>query len=230
MSTVTVITIVVSCYVWILEPRQCHRPLRPVSLPSISMSGILDEAHSNNALTTPPRKRSRHDSSCGPESSPGASHGGSGSGSSVNGGSIENDDDGDGRQGGSQKRARSEGLGEPDNSLGSVSWSRGGHPLPLHSVETTRQFSGRTTNESSLVDSLIPLPAVPRREMHRDSDQSNDNRHDGSSSVGLSYTAREDLARSMEFDQQMDVLRRSPPPVSLSPSIASQTASTGDDL
>ena len=191
------------------------------------MSAVFDEAHSNTHSTSPQRKRSRQDSGCDTQSSPGSSDGGGG-GSSVNEGFIENEDDGGSRQAGSQKRARSEGLGESDNSLGTVSWSRGNNPLPLPPADTTRHSAVRTTSESSSADSLIPLPVVPRREVQRESEGSDASRHDGSSNGSLSYTARDDLARSMEFDQQIDALRHSPPPISLSPSLASQTASTGN--
>jgi hypothetical protein len=195
----------------------------------ISMSGILDDA--NNAhSTTPPRKRSRQDSACDPEPSPPSSDGGGESGSSVNGGSMENDDREDDRRAGSQKRARSEGLGESDNARGSVSWSRGSHPLPLPSAETARHFGGRTTSEHSSVNSLIPFPVAPRCEVETEPEGSNSSRQGGSTSSSLVYTAQNDLARTMAFDQQIDALRRSPPPISLSPSLASQTASAGDSL
>ncbi|KAF8496337.1 hypothetical protein JB92DRAFT_1058819 [Gautieria morchelliformis] len=190
------------------------------------MSGILDDTHSNNAHSTaPPRKRSRQDSACDPESSPASSDGGGESGSSVIRGSMEDDDREDSRRAGSQKRARSEGLGESDNARGSMSWSRG---APLPSAETTRHFGGRTTSEHPSVTSLISFPVAPRCEVQREPEGSNSSRQGGTNSSSVVYTAQNDLARTMAFDQQIDALRRSPPPISLSPSLASQTASTAD--
>lgn len=217
-----------------LEPRQGHQACQATEPTTISMSAILDATQSNNAHSaTPPRKRSRQDSACDTEPSPGSSHADSGSGSSrsVNGGSVENDDNEDSRQGGSQKRARSEGIVESDYA-GAVSWSRGSHgTLPLASVESTRQLAARMASEDPSVDSLIPLPVVHRSEAQRESEGSGNSGHmNTSSNEGLIHTAREDLARSMEFDQQMDVLRRSPSPVSHPPSLASQGTSTGDNF
>lgn len=147
----------------------------------------------------------------------------------MNQGSISNDNDGDSREAGSQKRARSEGIGESDNSLGSVSWSRGNR-LPSPSVNTTRHSTARTAPEASSADSLTPLPAFRRSEVQWESEGSDVSRQTGSSNGSLSYTARDDLARSMEFDQQIDALRHSPPPIPLSPSLASQATSTGNNL
>ncbi|KAF8586790.1 hypothetical protein K439DRAFT_919807 [Ramaria rubella] len=162
------------------------------------MSVVLDESHTHS--TTPQRKRSRQEQSCDAGSGPGSSDGSSGSGSSLSAGSMDDEDNEDNnRQVGSQKRARSEDHGNTDGPRGSVSWSRG-NPPPLSSVHI-RQSAGGTPTEGSPVDSLIPLPVVPPREARRDTEETI---HIQPSS------AHEDLARSMEFDQHMDVLRHSP--------------------
>lgn len=175
------------------------------------MSANRDGPQTSNTLSTaPPRKRSRQESSCDIDSGIRPSEEGSGSGS---GRTSESGEHGDGRHG---KRARSEGHGDLDVSRDSVSWSMDASnyhapaPLPANSptTSTSRYLTSSTpVRAPSPVESFIPLPAIS---LSGDSQRDSGNQNCASPSTGSVGTAHRDLARSMAFDEQMDVLRRSP--------------------
>ncbi|GJJ12956.1 hypothetical protein Clacol_007203 [Clathrus columnatus] len=151
-----------------------------------------------------PRKRARQDSACTMENII------SGTASSSSNESSDVGLDEDRREPGRHKRQRGESHRDAVLSRANGPWplSTPSHSRSLSPVSNTLQVSEHSESPT-FSDGFIPLPTPhSSQEHHRTVNESNN--------------AEEDIARSMEFDQQIDVLRRSPD------SLASQTPHEGN--
>lgn len=148
-----------------------------------------------------PRKRARQDSACIMENNLGLANGDGGTATSS---SHSSDDglDGHNRESGRHKRQRGEGHGDSIMSRASAQWSlsTSSRSRSLSPASNATHLSEHSESTAFSPEDFIPLPAS----------RSQDGPWEPHRAVNEFNNAEENIARSMEFDQQIEVLRRSP--------------------
>lgn len=168
------------------------------------MAEVLEDlsvVHSQSSNA--PRKRARQDSACTMDNSLAHVNGGTaGPGSSSNHSSDDGGLEGSNRESGRHKRQRGENHEDPvlPRTSGQWSLSTSSRSRSLSPASNATQSSEHTESTAFSPDDFIPLQTSHGQEGLQEPHRS----------VNETNHAEEDIARSMEFDQQMDILRRSP--------------------